>query len=38
MSIYKEEKLCIYGEQQINQWKCKKSKMKPIAKSSSKLR
>ena len=38
MSIYKEEKLCIYDENEIDQSNARIQKSKPIARSSSKLR
>ena len=38
MSIYKEEKLCIYDENEIDQSNAGIQKSKTIARSSSKLR
>ena len=38
MSIYKEEKLCIYDENEIDQSNARIQKSKTIARSSSKLR
>mgnify|MGYP001266383232 CR=1 FL=1 len=38
MSIYKEEKLCIYDENEIDQSNARIQKSKPLARSSSKLR
>ena len=38
MSIYKEDKLCIYDENEIDESNARIQKSKPIARSSSKLR